>query len=103
MNIKIESNFRFSVASIQYSPCGELCISLSSDEISDETHYHYSANLGEGQAESSTTAFLSIAECRLFRGCTFQSRRRYTPNVSYSPFRHNTATTSLQHRYNTAI
>ena len=51
MNVKIESNFRFSVASIQYSPNEELCISLVCDEISDEIHYHYSANLGESQAE----------------------------------------------------
>lgn len=51
MNVKIKSNFRFSVVSIQYSPCGELCISLACDEISEENQYHYSANLGDGQSE----------------------------------------------------
>ena len=30
MNIRIDSNFPFSVASIQYAPNGELCIALTS-------------------------------------------------------------------------
>ena len=30
MNVRIESDFRFSVAAIQYTPQGELCITLSS-------------------------------------------------------------------------
>lgn len=29
MNIKIDSNFQFSVASIHYAPNGELCITLN--------------------------------------------------------------------------
>jgi len=34
MNIKTESNFRLSVASIQYISIGELCICLISDGFS---------------------------------------------------------------------
>ena len=48
MNIKIESDFQFSVASIQYSASGELLISLVSNEIRGENHYQYSADLGDG-------------------------------------------------------
>lgn len=51
MNIKIESDFRFSVVSIQYSATGELSISLSSDVFPSSTRYQYSASLGSGQAE----------------------------------------------------
>ena len=51
MNVRIESNFQFSVASIQYAPNGELCITLSSENMHDESHYQYSACLGDGQAE----------------------------------------------------
>ncbi|MBP5548495.1 MAG: site-specific integrase [Bacteroidales bacterium] len=51
MNIKIDSNFRFSVAAIHYSASGELCITLASDSFSPDTHYQYSAVLGDGQAE----------------------------------------------------
>ena len=31
MNIRIDSNFQFSVVSIKYEPCGGLCITLKSD------------------------------------------------------------------------
>ncbi len=34
MNIRIDSNFQFSVVSIQYTATGELSISLTSDGIS---------------------------------------------------------------------
>lgn len=51
MNIKIESNFQFSVDSILYTAEGELCISLTSDVFSSHSHYQYSASLGSGQAE----------------------------------------------------
>ena len=51
MNIKIDSNFQFSVASIQYTSTGELSICLSSDEFHTDIHYQYSASLGNGQAE----------------------------------------------------
>ena len=58
MNIKIESNFRFSVVSIQYSATGELSISLSSDVFPNSTRYQYSASLGSGQAEEKPTISL---------------------------------------------
>ena len=51
MNIKIDSNFQFSVVSIQYTATGELSICLSSDDFSSGAHYQYSANLGNSQAE----------------------------------------------------
>ena len=51
MNIKINSDFQFSVVSIQYTATGELSICLSSDDFSSGAHYQYSANLGNSQAE----------------------------------------------------
>lgn len=51
MNIKIDSNFQFSVLSIQYTATGQLSISLTSDGFSTNAHYQYSASLGSGQAE----------------------------------------------------
>ena len=58
MNIKIDSNFRFSVASIQYTATGEVSICLTSDEIPSDIHYQYSASLGNGQAEEKPTISL---------------------------------------------
>ena len=46
MNVRIESDFHFSVASIQYTPQGELCISLTSGDSPSPTRYQYTANLG---------------------------------------------------------
>ena len=51
MNIKIDSNFQFSVLSIQYTASGELIICLTSDEFPTDIHYQYSASLGDIQAE----------------------------------------------------
>ena len=51
MNIKIDSDFQFSVASIHYAPNGELYITLTSDFFPTDRHYQYSACLGDGQAE----------------------------------------------------
>lgn len=51
MNIKINSDFQFSVVSIQYTATGELSICLSSDDFSSGAHYQYSASLGNSQAE----------------------------------------------------
>ena len=51
MNIRIESNFNFSVSSIQYAPNGELQITLASGECQTGNRYQYTANLGTGQAE----------------------------------------------------
>ena len=39
MNIKIDTNFRFSVASMQYLPNGELSITLVSDASPADAHY----------------------------------------------------------------
>lgn len=50
MNIKINSNFQFSVVSIHYAPNGELCISLDSDNFSSDSRYQYTASLGDGHA-----------------------------------------------------
>ena len=51
MNVRIESDFRFSVASIRYTPQGELCITLASGNSPSATRYQYTANLGNWQAE----------------------------------------------------
>ena len=51
MNIKIESNFQFSVAAIHYSATGELCITLNSGKTSPNDRYQYTACLGSGRAE----------------------------------------------------
>ena len=58
MNVRIESDFRFSVAAIQYTPQGELCITLSSGDSTSATRYHYTANLGNWQAEEKPTVCL---------------------------------------------
>lgn len=58
MNIKIDSNFQFSVVSIQYTATGELSICLSSECFSSNAHYQYSANLGNSQAEEKPTISL---------------------------------------------
>ena len=58
MNIKINSNFQFSVTSIQYTATGELCISLNSDVFPTSNHYQYAASLGSGQAEEKPTISL---------------------------------------------
>ena len=58
MNIKITSNIQFSVTSIQYTPNGVLCISLSSGEKNDDTRYQYEATLGNGQAEKKASISL---------------------------------------------
>ena len=49
MNIRIESNFKFSVASIQFTATGEVSICLTSDDFSSDAHYQYSASLGSGR------------------------------------------------------
>ena len=51
MNIRIDSNFGFLVTSIQYSPNGVLCISLTSKENQSIGQYQYEVNLGSGEAE----------------------------------------------------
>ena len=58
MNVRIESDFRFSVAAIQYTPQGELCITLSSGDSTSATRYHYTANLGNWQADEKPTVSL---------------------------------------------
>lgn len=51
MNVKIESNFSFVVASIHYSTNGELQIRLEKENGPTEARYEYEASLGEGKAE----------------------------------------------------
>lgn len=49
MNIRIDSNFQFSVLSIQYTATGQLSISLTSDGFSTNAHYQYSAASAAGK------------------------------------------------------
>lgn len=51
MNVRIESNFKFTVSSIRYSLDGELQISLTKEEESTDSRYQYAASLGNGAAE----------------------------------------------------
>lgn len=51
MNVRIESNFKFTVSSIRYSLDGELQISLTKEEESTDSRYQYAACLGNGAAE----------------------------------------------------
>lgn len=55
MNIKIESNFHFSVSSMLYLPNGELRIILSSDNCDGDNRYEYTACLGSGESEEHPT------------------------------------------------
>ena len=57
MNVRIESDFRFSVSSIQYTPQGELCITLASGDSPSATRYQYTANLGSWQAEETPAGY----------------------------------------------
>ena len=63
MNIRIESNFNFSVSSIQYAPNGELQITLASGECQTDSRYQYTASLGSGQAEEKPSVSL-LQYCR---------------------------------------
>lgn len=63
MNIRIESNFNFSVSSIQYAPNGELQITLTSGENQTASRYQYTACLGTGQAEERPSVSL-LQYCR---------------------------------------
>ena len=55
MDIRIESNFPFSVTSIQYAPDGELRITLSSENMPSESRYQYTASLGRGHSDIGST------------------------------------------------
>ncbi len=55
MNIRIKSNFNFTISSIQYSPNGELTISLEKEGSSEEIRYEYAVSLGDGRAEKMPT------------------------------------------------
>lgn len=51
MNIKLVSNFKFTVTSIHYAPDGELRIELSSEAGGGGSLYQYKASLGGGTEE----------------------------------------------------
>ena len=58
MNIRIESNFNFSVSSIQFDSHGSLRIILISDESQTDNRYQYTADLGNGLAEENPSVSL---------------------------------------------
>ena len=78
MNIKIDSNFQFSVVSIQYTATGELSICLSSDDFSSNTHYQYSASLGSGQAEEKPTISLLQYTRKFAASANIKSRTTFS-------------------------
>ena len=61
MNVKIESNFHFSVSSMLYMPNGELHIRLSAENITRDNHFEYTADLGSGESEERPT--VGLVEC----------------------------------------
>ena len=61
MNIKINSNFPFSVSSIQFARDGSLCISLSSDNDSADKEYQYTASLGDCAEERKPVSLAQYA------------------------------------------
>ena len=63
MNIRINSNFQFSVTEISYAPNGGLQITLSSDENQTASRYQYTACLGNGRAEEKPSVSL-LQYCR---------------------------------------
>ena len=50
MNVRISTDFKFTVSSISYAPNGELLITLSSPESRGGSRYEYAADLGSGSA-----------------------------------------------------
>lgn len=76
MNVKIESNFQFSVASIQYAPNGELCISLSSVENRADSKYQYTAKLGDGKAEEKPSVSLVEYSRRYVERCGIKEKSK---------------------------
>ena len=58
MNIRIESNFNFSVSSIQFDSNGSLQITLVSNESQSDSRYQYTADLGNGLAEEKPSVSL---------------------------------------------
>jgi len=65
MNIRIISDFEFSVSSIQYGSDGELCVTLAAASGGEGRRYEYTASLGSGRAEERPAVSL-LAYARAF-------------------------------------
>ena len=85
MNIRIDSDFNFSVSSIQYVPNGVLCITLSSGENQGGSRYSYEASLGSGQAEEKPS-FSLLRYCREYVSAA--NIKEKTKSSYYLMFRH---------------
>lgn len=48
MNIRINTSFKFRIEGINYSSNGEICITLSSDELPQQEGCHYSTVVNSG-------------------------------------------------------
>ena len=58
MNVKIESNCRFLITQMHYSPKGELNVVIHVDNVDKEGRFEYSAVLGDGLAEEKPSVSL---------------------------------------------
>lgn len=67
MNIRINTSFKFRIAGISYSSNGEICITLSSDELPQQESRHYSTVVNSGDVETNKTVSL-LEYARTFAG-----------------------------------
>lgn len=52
MNIRINSNFKFHIAEINYNSSGEICVSITSDDSQMAEQRQYSAVVSDGSVET---------------------------------------------------
>ncbi len=77
MNIKINSNFPFSVTAIQFAPNGGLSITLSTPEgLPSESRFQYTASLGDGFAEERSPVSLAQYAMHFAERCNIKQKTR---------------------------
>ena len=78
MNIKINSNFPFSVTSIQFASDGGLCISIFSHDNGKDSEFQYTASLGEGCSERKTHVSLAQYALDFAERSNIKQKTRWT-------------------------
>ena len=58
MNIRINSNFKFHIAKIDYNSSGEICISITSADSQIAEQCRYSAIVSDGSVETKKSVSL---------------------------------------------
>ena len=77
MDIKINSNFPFSVTAIQFAPNGGLSITLSTPEGQpSESRFQYTASLGDGFAEERSPVSLAQYAMDFAERCNIKQKTR---------------------------